>query len=340
MTARKIVLLLAMTCAYRPLLGLADDSAVPEPNASPDVRAAIERALGFLKTDAEKWKQERQCSTCHHGTFTVWTMAEARRAGFDVPPQFLAESLAWTKERLDRIDLPRDTRPGWSMVNTIAIYLALMQRLAPDQQVLNEQELRRIEGHLVRHQEEDGSWAWSSAPAKNRPPPFFESDEVATQLVLTVFASSDRENSPELRNSLGKARQWMANTSPTGTTQAAALRVLQLSQREPADALLPREINNFVTLQRPDGGWGQLHDRPSDAYATGQALFVLSVAGVSPQRAEIRRGVNYLISTQKADGSWPMVRRGHEGVTPGDFVVPINYFGAAWATLGLLRTVN
>ena len=53
----------------------------------------------------------------------------------------------------------------------------------------------------------------------------------------------------------------------------------------------------------------------------------------------MKRGVAFLVETQKEDGSWPMKRRGHPGVTPGDIIVPITYFGSAWATLGLLRAV-
>ena len=48
----------------------------------------------------------------------------------------------------------------------------------------------------------------------------------------------------------------------------------------------------------------------------------------------------FLVSTQKEDGSGPMTRRGHPGVTPGEFTVPIIYFGSAWGTMGLMRTVG
>lgn len=320
------------------LTGLAADDAASSTFSS--VRPTIEQALGFLRTDAEKWRAERQCATCHHGTFTVWTMAEARRAGFAVDSEFLADSLTWTKTKLERVDDPRGTEPGRNMMNSPLIYLALMNRLMPDEQILSEQEARQIEGHLLRHQEQDGSWSWSMAPAKNRPPPFFESDEVATLLVLTVLADREATPSAELQHSRAKAAQWLARTPPNDTTQAAALRLLHKSAQGPSDALLPSEIGKFLSLQQPDGGWAQLKDRPSDAYATGQALYVLSLAGVPPQRTEIRRGVEFLVATQQADGSWPMTRRGHEGVTPSDFVIPINYFGAAWATLGLIRSAN
>ena len=88
-----------------------------------------------------------------------------------------------------------------------------------------------------------------------------------------------------------------------------------------------------------DGGWGQLPDAANDAYATGQALYVLSLAGMKNDNAEVRRAVAFLVGNQKEDGSWPMKRRGHKGVMTGDFTVPIVYFGSAWATLGLMRTV-
>jgi hypothetical protein len=101
---------------------------------------------------------------------TVWVLSEARSRGYEVRAETLADRAKWAKERLKDIDKPRDTRPGWSMVNTPAVYLAMMALAVPDQDAVSADELGLIAGHLVRHQEPDGSWAWSSAPATNRPP--------------------------------------------------------------------------------------------------------------------------------------------------------------------------
>src|SRR5436190_10151176 len=111
-------------------------------------------------------------------------MTEARQPGWDVDPEYQSDIVQWLNERLDKIDQPRDTRPGWSMVNTISMNLALMARSVSGQQVISDEQLGKIRGHLVRHQEAGGEWAWSAAPPKNRPPPFFESDEVATLLAM------------------------------------------------------------------------------------------------------------------------------------------------------------
>jgi N-acyl-D-amino-acid deacylase len=319
----------------------ADD---PETAATPQQgRRAVERGLDFLQQDAAKWRKERDCSTCHHGTMTVWALCEAKSQGYEVAKETLTETVKWTKDRLlERIDNPRDTRPGWSMVSTPALYLATMAQAVPRQEAVSAHELEQIAGHLLRHQEADGSWAWSSAPAKNRPPPFFESDEVATLLAFMALGPqvpADPKEKSAARESREKAAAWLAKTKPNDTTQAAALRLLvKVRAGEPALTLQP-EIDAFLARQNKDGGWRQLEDLPSDAYATGQALYVLSLAGVKNDRAEVRRGVAFLVAGQKEDGSWPMTPRAHPDTKPSTNPVPITYFGSAWATLGLMRSL-
>lgn len=315
----------------------------PASEATPSaaLRQAAERGLEFLLKDATEWRNSRQCATCHHGTLTVWALSEAKLQGYAVDPDSAADFVTWAKERLEKIDLPRDSRPGWNMVSTPAIYLAVMAEAVPGQDAISADDLRRIAGHLARHQETDGSWAWSLAPPKNRAPPFFESDEVATLLAYAALGpqvpAEANEPSP-VRESRDKAAAWLAKAEPTDTTQAAAFRLLVKSRAHPAPQDLPAAIEQFLLRQNEDGGWSQLKDLPSDAYATGQALYVLNLVGVRNDRAEVRRGAAFLVATQKADGSWPMTSRAHPGEKPASNPTPITYFGSAWATLGLMRS--
>src|SRR5262249_5422124 len=103
------------------------------PEAPPQARKAAERGLTFLQQDGARWRKERKCATCHHGTMTVWALCEARSRGYAVTPESLADTVRWTKERLKDIDKPRDKRPGWSMVSTPALYLSVMARCLPGQ---------------------------------------------------------------------------------------------------------------------------------------------------------------------------------------------------------------
>jgi hypothetical protein len=212
----------------------------------------------------------------------------------------------------------------------------------PKQQAVTADELKRIAAHLVRHQEKDGSWAWSSAPPKNRPPPFFESDEVATLLALAALrprVPADANEKSDIRDAFNNGEAWLAKAKPTGTTQALALRVMVKALAGETVEKLQADVNQLLRRQNKDGGWGQLQDAASDAYATGQVLYVLSVAGVNPTREEVTRGVAFLVATQKEDGSWPMKSRSQPGAEPYKNPVPITYFGSAWGTLGLMRSV-
>jgi Ca2+-binding EF-hand superfamily protein len=306
-------------------------------------RKTIERGLDFLQKDAVKWRKERECATCHHGTMTVWVFSEAKAQGYVVDKEQLADTVKWTRERLKDIDKPRDTRPGWNMVSTPAVYLSMMALTVPKQDAISADELKRIAGHLVRHQEADGSWAWSLAPAQNRPPPAFESDEVVTLMTLMALESHippDAKKQSDARDSCTKAEKWLEKEKATETTQSQALRLFRAVRAGKSANSLQPLLDGLFSRQNKDGGWGQDKNLPSDAFATGQALYFLSLAGVKADRAEIQRGVAFLIATQKEDGSWPMTSRAHPGATPMKNPVPITYFGSAWATLGLLRSVS
>src|SRR5262249_35466791 len=71
-------------------LGNAKKSVGEKPDAPKKGRLAIERGLTFLQTDAARWRKERQCASCHHGTLTVWALSEAKAQGYPVEEETLA----------------------------------------------------------------------------------------------------------------------------------------------------------------------------------------------------------------------------------------------------------
>ena len=75
---------------------------------SAPLRQAAERGLAFLLKDATEWRNARKCATCHHGTMTVWALSEAKLQGYAVDPASTADFVTWAKERLEKIDLPRE----------------------------------------------------------------------------------------------------------------------------------------------------------------------------------------------------------------------------------------
>lgn len=265
---------------------------------------------------------------------TVWALSEAKIRGYSVPAEAIAENLQWTKSRLlARIDLPRDERPGWSLVNTPALHLGIMAKKLP---ILSRDELTSIAGHLGRHQESDGGFL--PPPPANGAPPTWESRETLGLLALLAW-----EQEPKSLAAREKLAAWLTQCEKIETAQAAALRLLVDVQAGKNAAPLQPGIEDLLKKQNGDGGWSQTKDLPSDAYATGQSLYALTAADVKLDRAEIQKAVAFLVATQAADGSWPMTSRNHPGVEstrkPLRNPIPITYFGSAWGTLGLVRSV-
>src|SRR5262249_16070333 len=101
-----------------------------------------------------------------------------------------------------------------------------------------------------------------------------------------------------------------------------------------------------LKTQRADGGWAQLADMESDAYATASALVALHQAGgLSTESAPYRRGLRYLLATQKEDGSWHVVARAKpiqvyfESGYPHGKDEFISIAAAGWATTALALTL-
>jgi N-acyl-D-amino-acid deacylase len=147
----------------------------------------------------------------------------------------------------------------------------------------------------------------------------------------------------ELNERVGRARAWLLR-HPAATTDEKVFRLLGLYWTK-ADA---REIHQQAEIlkreQNRDGGWSQLRNVNSDAYATGLVLVALHASGqLSVGNERYTRGVKYLLSTQEEDGSWLVTKRAVPGTVawfdtgfPHGKFQTISYVGTAWATIALM----
>lgn len=318
--------------------GLADapeqESALLATPAPQQARQAVERSLTFLEKDARKWRKEHECATCHHGAMTVWAFSEAKNRGYAVNAESLAEMGQWTKARF--VPPPNqspDLRPGFNIPSMAAVYLTLASETNKDG--IASEELHRIARHITDRQEADG--AWPAPPPPNAPAPVFESRETMAlwfYLALEPDAQANPPDSSPARTSRDRAAAWLKKIEPGDTTQTAALRLLVEVRAGDSPNRLRPEIARLLGRQNLDGGWSQVKALPSDAYATGLALYVLSLAGVKNDRA-----VSFLLASQKEDGSWPMTPRETLERKASKNPDPIVHIGSAWAAIGLVRSL-
>ena len=82
-----LIALLALTAVAQP---------AGEKNATPEqAKKAVERSLPFLREDGVHWIRDKQCHSCHHVGFMVWSLNEANRRGFKVDMDELKASSEW-----------------------------------------------------------------------------------------------------------------------------------------------------------------------------------------------------------------------------------------------------
>jgi hypothetical protein len=347
MSARQLrtILLVGLLSAFRSQSTQAEETSQPTSTnvsvASEKAQAAAERALAFLVDDAAKWRKERGCATCHHGCMTVWALSESKSQGYAVNAEALIDTVEWTKDLfVPQFSKPRDHRWGFNFFSLPGIYLSLMSQTLP---VLSRDEVHRMAVHLERHQEDDG--VWQLPPANpNTAPPTLESAETIALLALLAWepnVSAVSNEGTSNRAARERAVAWLEKAKPTETVQALSLRLLlDMRKGDSLQQLSPR-IDQLMRLQNADGGWSQLPNLPSDAYATGQVLWILSFLKIPSDHPQVSRAVAFLVASQQENGSWPMIPRSLPDADPAKprYPVPIIYFGTAWATLGLVRFV-
>jgi ankyrin repeat protein len=133
------------------------------------------------------------------------------------------------------------------------------------------------------------------------------------------------------------------------STEDQAFRLLGLHWGGAEIDELRNATRRLISEQRPDGGWSQLPERASDAYATGLVLYALREgAGVPPADHAYQLGLRFLLKTQLPDGSWLVPTR-HHPPTPGlpyrETGFPhresqfISCAGSNWAAMALLSVL-
>lgn len=186
---------------------------------------------------------------------------------------------------------------------------------------------------LMVNQQQDGSWnACGQLPMQNRP--LRETTEVTTMWTLLALQPRSRELA-NWDEKLANAKLLIAESQTGESSEWWAVRMLfeqQFGSKEKAAGL----TKHLLSIQNDDGGWGWLVNKPSDALGTGVALFALSHQSREANEAAVRRARQFLLETQQDDGSWTVpstIKRAKSKAKDTS-----NYWGTAWAVIGLIRT--
>lgn len=332
-----------LTLCLSPLV-LADAPAAA-PAATPrQVQQAVERGIAYVQTESAAWLKQRKCAACHHAGLPLWSLGQVGKLGYPIDKKYLADTLEnalGSREKMIAAKLipgpkdPPDTRPLAKGVKMGTVFMAVALESGPTPNAGQKESLKQIAAEIVEKAKPDGSWDFYLSR-----PPINESQ--TTDAVWTVMAlqgQTGADASPSQRAALAKAITWLATPRPTDGYQEKVLKTLVGLRTGKSRIELQPALDELFALQRPNGGWSQLPDKPSDAFATGEALYVFSLAGYKADRPEIKRAIDFLIANQKPDGSWPMTSRSSPDGKPGSakLLTPITCGATSWAILGLAK---
>ena len=66
------------------------------PGQAARVREAVDRSLPFLEREGVAWMTAKDCASCHHVPFLLWSHNEARARGVVVDEKKLSDWTDWT----------------------------------------------------------------------------------------------------------------------------------------------------------------------------------------------------------------------------------------------------
>lgn len=259
-------------------------------------RAAIEHAVARLQPAGSAFFARTRCVSCHNESIAgiAVKMAKARAVKVDATiPSYsvTATEQSWHKGRDAAV-------MGEFFVGIATVPYGLLERIEAGLPPTPETDAMLVQ--LASRQTTDGSWQFVNEIR----PPINGSAFVATALAIRAlrgFAPPVHRQDMELQVARGRA--FLEKSEPD-ETQDRAFKLLGLVWSGAPAQRIEKEKAALITLQRSNGGWGQMPTLDPDAYATGQALYALHAAGMAPTATTYRRGADYLLRTQLEDGTW------------------------------------
>lgn len=296
------------------------------------IRAAVARSLPLLESSSAIAIDERSnCFTCHHTGLPVMTFVIARERGFKIDAGNLQTQLQFTTDFLAKGRanyLQGKGQGGQAFTAGSALWTLKLGHSKPDANT------EAVIEYLLGHQKELGHWK----PPSIRPP----SEESPFSATFFALESIQHYQTPSQKQRAdmraAQARDWLLKTPAQNTED----RVFRLWALHSVSADTKSAAQDLLGTQREDGGWSQLENMTSDAYATGTALVALHRTGsVSSDDPAFQRGLQWLLKAQFPDGSWHVVSRAKpfqkyfESGYPHGKDQFISITAACWATTAL-----
>lgn len=299
------------------------------------IKAAVMKSLPLLEAGAKGSMAERkQCFTCHNQGLPIMALTTARTRGIEIDPAHLQTQLQFIADFLGKNKAKYLEGKGTGgQADTAGYALMTLEHggWKPDETTA------AVAEYLLLYQQDNDHWkSGAQRPPTEQSP--FTTSYLALRGLKTFGTAEQRER---VEKRFQQVSQWLEKATPEDT-EGRVFRLRALDLAGVAKEEVQRARNDLLEMQREDGGWSQLPDMESDAYATATVLTALHQAGgLATDDAAYRRGLSFLLSCQEDDGSWHVVSRSKpfqayfESGYPHGKDQFISIAAASWATIAL-----
>ena len=297
-------------------------------DVSRPVATAVTRALPFLWQEGERWIEERGCVSCHQVPLMVWSLSAALESGFPVSKKRLQNHKEWSVRPASFVG-PEGGEP-YQLASALSGNTDTMSMLllgVGGNRHGGEEWKKVFSEALLDNQKPNGLWdACGQLPTQKRP--LEETNRVSSMWAMLALR---RQGYDPHRFDL---ESMVSSNKLVVSTEAIAVQLLLSKYNSPTS--VHESTKELLKRQHTNGGWGWISGQASDALATGLALYALRSVGTGDVVADaVGAGDKFLIRTQLEDGSWRVPgtkRKADKAPTE-----TANYWGTAWAVVGLLE---
>lgn len=299
------------------------------------IKAAVTKALPLIEASSAEYLKQRKCFSCHHQGMSLIVLPEARKRGFTINEKNLQQQVDRVKLHLKQGNKSYLAGRGTGgQVDTAGFALWGLEAAGSKPDELTDAVVKYL---LLRHKDRDH---WQRIG--NRPPSQ-ASDLTTTYLAIRAlddFGNKEQQKAIDARKD--EVRKWLANVKAKDTEDhVSRLRLLDYLSED--TAATKKAAAALLKQQREDGGWAQLPDLQSDAYATSTVLVALAHAGsLQPKDKAYQRGLAFLLKQQQDDGSWHVKTRSNPIQTYFETGFPhakdqfISMSATCWSTMAML----
>jgi hypothetical protein len=259
---------------------------------------ASQIGLALLQRASTEFFKQSGCVGCHNQPISVMAFSAAHAGGIEGDAAVNQEHIKMIEAEWARSLEPLlQKREGGGFADPPAYSLLALHAAGYRPNPVTDTLALYIAGAQLR----DGSWKVDGASRSPIQEGNIGRAAIAVR-AMQLYAPPARR--AEMDAHIARARAWLFAAKPF-TNDDHAMRLLAFRWLDFSAAEVDGAARSLLQAQRPDGGWGQNPNLPSDAYATGESLWALREAGIlRPSDAAYRRGVKFLLDTQWEDGAW------------------------------------